>query len=70
MKVKTKTPEQFVVGLNRRELMIINNCLNEACSGLIMDRFLPVNPELKLMLKTMSGIVSSRDVFTFKPVKV
>jgi hypothetical protein len=69
MKVKTKTPDRFVVGFNRRELMIVNNCLHEACHGLIMDRFLPAHQQLGMMLRSFSSIMEAHDFFKLRPVR-
>jgi hypothetical protein len=70
MKIKVKTPDEVVVAFNRRELMIINNCLNEACHGLIMDRFLPAHQDLSAMLKEIGGITGAPDFFKLNPVSV
>ncbi|MBX4187994.1 MAG: hypothetical protein KW793_02545 [Candidatus Doudnabacteria bacterium] len=66
MKVKLKSPGSTVVGLSRRELLIINNCLREACSGLLMDRFIPINDELSEMLSNFREMTTQEDVLKIK----
>jgi hypothetical protein len=70
MKVKLKTPQRVIVGFSRREMMMIHNCLQEACNGVIMDRFIPAHDELSAMLDSIRGIISADDYFALKPVAV
>jgi hypothetical protein len=70
MKLKVKTTDKFVIGFNRRELMIISGCLNEACHGMIMDRFVPAYQELESMLSDVREYTSSTDFFKLMPVSV
>jgi hypothetical protein len=65
MKVKTKTPTHVVIGFTRRELTVISNCLNEACYGLLLDRFLPARSDLLDMLESSRAISEDRQVFRF-----
>jgi hypothetical protein len=66
MKVKLKMPDHIVVGFTRREIMIINNCLNEACHGLIMDRFIPAREDLLEMLDQARAIHDTKDFYRIK----
>ena len=61
MKIKLRTPDRFVVGFNRREVSIIKNCLNEACRGLIMDRFIPAHEELLVMHEDFMRVSNTSD---------
>lgn len=70
MKIKVRTPGNAVVGLSRRELLIINNCLNEACNGLLMDRFIPVHDELSSMLDNVREIMNAEDAFKVRTASV
>jgi|GEM_PF-5822460 len=70
MKVRTKTPDSVLVSFNRREIMVMTNCLHEACHGLTMDRFVPAHQDLQNMLKDMDAILDKNDLFRLKPVPV
>jgi hypothetical protein len=63
MKLKVKTPERIVVGFTRRELLIIGNCLNEACHGLLIDRFIPARDELLEIMDNVRSVTESGDFF-------
>jgi hypothetical protein len=68
MKIKLKTPDEAVLAFNRRELMVVNNCLNEACHGLLLDRFIPVHEELLNMLDCTQSVYNNKETFNLKAV--
>jgi hypothetical protein len=70
MRVKLKTPERVIVGLSRRDLIIITNCLYEASHGLIMDRFVPANKDLAKMLENVKDIIKEGQMMKVKPAIV
>ena len=70
MKVKLKTPDRFIIAFNRREILILDNCLREACHGMLMDRFIPANDELAEMLECMDRIAQGTDLFRVKPAAI
>lgn len=63
MKLKVKTPDRIVVGFTRRELLIIGNCLHEACHGLLLDRFVPAHDDLLEIRDTVRSVTESSDFF-------
>jgi len=70
MKIKVKTPERMVLGFTRRELLIINNCLNEACNGLIMDRFIPARDALIKMMTSTSNICNAKEFYRINQITI
>lgn len=70
MKLKVKTPEQLVIGFTRRELMLMSNCLNEACHGMLMDRFIPAHDELISIHKGVKEAALNNDFFKLTPATV
>jgi hypothetical protein len=63
MKLKVKTPDRIVVAFTRRELLIIGNCLKEACHGLLLDRFIPAHDELLEIMDSVRSVTESGDFF-------
>jgi hypothetical protein len=70
MKVKSATSQEISVGFTVRELVLINNCLNEACHGLLMDRFVPAHDDLVDMLNCVFAIVQKDKTLETRPVPV
>jgi hypothetical protein len=69
MKIKIKTPDRIVIGFTRRELLIIGNCLHEACHGLLLDRFIPARDELLTIMDTVRS-AENKDLFRLSPAVV
>lgn len=67
MKVKLKTPDHMILAFNMREQMILESCLEEACHGFLMDRFLPARRELMMMQDLMLNTHTPKHIFKFKP---
>lgn len=70
MKLKVKTPDHIVIGFTRRELMLMGNCLNEACHGLLMDRFIPAHDEIVEIHQSVRDATFNNDFFRLSPLTV
>lgn len=67
MKLKVKTPDRIVIGFTRRELLIMSNCLHEACHGILLDRFIPAHDDLMEIRDTVRTVIESKDFIKVSP---
>ena len=65
MKLERKETRDAIVRLNRQELVILNNALNEVCNGLDLDEFSirmgAEIEEVEALLKEVGSIINTID---------